>query len=166
MVFFGYVLVAFILWLICSDTGHQLIEEIIDFFRPKSEEELKREEEMRYRNNPKNWVHNRYTAIGETNEKYSILWQKSYKNWEPLTKEYAPELFDYIKAVHDKGYPQFGNWITHLVAIQLEPQGYWVFDVVRWDSADEYSKDTIVANFKSKHYNKIKEFNETGELYY
>lgn len=185
-----FIILIIMIWLVCSDFGNALlgitIEKITDkskyLFarkekRAKMDEERekarKREEERkeidRRNKNPNNWLSHRMRSAGLESQEYKIAFRKSFRHWEEITSEIAPELLDFITVARAYDTESWGMWVQHMAAVKLLEEGYYLYCLVGslFMNVDGsfYTKEWIISHYKGQYRKVIEEFNKSGEIY-
>lgn len=185
-----FIIFLILLWLACTSIGNDIlaivIEKMSNFFkylfagkekRAKLAEEWERErkrneeyKEFERRNkNPNNWLSHRLNSVDLESEEYKIAFRKSYRHWEEITSEIAPELLDFVTVARAYDTESWGMWVNHMAAVQLLEEGYYLYSLVgrRYMNEDGsfYTKEWIIGHFKAHYRKTIDEFNKSGEIY-
>lgn len=137
------------------------------------ENERKRAEEIkeweRRNKNPNNWLSHRLQSTGLESQEYKIAFRKSFRHWEEITTEVAPELLDFITVARAYDTESWGVWVQHLAAVKLLEDGYYLYSLVgsRFMNEDGsfYTKEWIISHYKGQYRKVIEEFNKSGEIY-
>lgn len=137
------------------------------------ENERKRAEEIkeweRRNKNPNNWLSHRLQSAGLESQEYKIAFRKSFRHWEEITTEIAPELLDFITVARAYDTESWGMWVLHMAAVKLLEDGYYLYSLVgsRFMNEDGsfYTKEWIVSHYKGQYRKVIEEFNKSGEIY-